>query len=315
MNLNIDIVDQCNLRCPSCPRGRDELPVSKDQMSVQTLRTILENAAAQTKIHSIQLYDNTEPTLHKNLPEMIRTAKEFAFVEISTNASIPKVDWDTIIAAGVDRITISIGGGSQETQGKNHLGSKIETVWWTMREIDNAIRWQYAKTKVKVLYHRYKYNLHEEVVVRKLVKRINSKWEFAPLFATQLFPFSNIPLIEGLILDPHKAKEICKKWPAKDKWCLILDQNINMNCRGEVALCPGLPDRIGSFLKESLEKLQQKRHTHPVCVNCRATGYSHYVCREPHTDKASALELGDTWQYRIQCWRHWLFHCREVLTR
>lgn len=315
MNLNIDIVDRCNLRCPSCPRGRKELSVSGQEMSPDALRLILQRAADQTKIHSIQLYDNCEPTLHSDLPAMIRTAKAFGFVEISTNASVPRVDWAGILAAGVDQITLSIGGATQSVAERNHVGVKMETVWSNARIIDNSIRWNSYATAVKVLYHRYLYNLHEEKVARKIVKDINSRWEFAPLWATQLFPFSDALAADGLVLDPTLARELCKRWPAKDGWCLILDQNLNMDCRGMLALCPGMEKRVGSFLTLPLAELQRARRTDPTCIACRATGFSHYVCREPHLDAASAKAVGDRWQYKVQRWRHWLFHAKERITR
>jgi MoaA/NifB/PqqE/SkfB family radical SAM enzyme len=77
----------------------------------------------------LRLYKDGEPLLHLNLPEMVRYAKDKGSalkVDVTTNASMLTSNMGhRLVAAGLDRINISINGISDETY-KQNTGYSID---------------------------------------------------------------------------------------------------------------------------------------------------------------------------------------------
>jgi len=310
MNLNIDIVGACNLHCPSCPMGRGDIAPSGQQMSKGLLVQILTKAKREFRIHRIQLYDVTEPTLHRDLPAMIRAARQFGPVEISTNGSVRNVDWEAIVTAGPAQITISLSGDIPDTHARGHVGSNLRDVHVAMAAIDAACRYQGVRMRRQVLYHRYPYNLAEEATAKKRARRLG--FSFAGLWASTLRPYGQ-ENIAGCVLSPSDAAWIGPRYPGKN--CLVLERNININVNGEVTQCAGFGHVLAAFLGVPFYEIQLLRRTDPFCRECSSSGMLRYVCRDPHLDSWNARQVGDCWQYRWDRWRHWLFYVREKLMR
>lgn len=216
MNLNIEITGGCNLRCPSCPRGRGDLKTTGKQMPPHLLSQILTKARRECRIRAIELYDTTEPTLHKDLPGMIRLAKTFGPVEISTNASIPGTDWDAIVDAEPDLIIVSISGDRPETHAKGHVGSDLNVVHAAMCAIDAAIRNHGKRTAARVLYHRYRYNLGEEIQAEERARSLG--FQFAGLWAAVLHPHHQQDSCD-CVLSPEDALRIGRRSQSRTAWC------------------------------------------------------------------------------------------------
>jgi len=187
----------------------------------------------------------------------------------------------------------------------------METVEQSMAAIHNAIRGQGRRTRVKVMYHRYRYNLDQEAAARELANSFG--WQFAGLWAAVLHPDGKVDAA-GCCLTPQQAAAICRRFPLRSR-CLVLDRNLNLDVHGNVALCAGFPHKICSFLAVPLKVIQDRRRADPVCCGCRQRGLARYICGEPHLDSFAAMSVGDCWRYRWTRWRHWLFHWKEMLVR
>jgi MoaA/NifB/PqqE/SkfB family radical SAM enzyme len=311
MNLNINIVDACNLQCPSCPRGRGQLPSTTRQMDTTLLRQILEKAKTECSIHETELYDTCEPTMHRDLPAMIRLAREYGPVALSSNASIPNTDWKAILEAGPYLLVLALAGFTAATHARSHPGSKLEVVKRAMGDIQKILQANpKLSTEIRVLYHRYKYNLDEEEDAKKMV--LSYGFNFAPLWAAVLYP-RGMENICDCVLSPEQARAIGALYPIKR--CLVLERNININVVGDVIQCAGFSHVKANYLTTPLEDIQEKRRADPLCIECRQTGMGHYVCRNPVLDYYNAKQVGDRLSYRWQRMKHWMFHFKESLSR
>jgi MoaA/NifB/PqqE/SkfB family radical SAM enzyme len=115
----VDPSDVCNFRCKFCPTGdialMKRIGRSLKVMNFELYKKIIEDICQFEKpIKVLRLYKDGEPLLNPRFSEMVRYAKEKKCAEridTTTNASLlnPKLNLE-IIAAGLDRINISIEG-------------------------------------------------------------------------------------------------------------------------------------------------------------------------------------------------------------
>lgn len=117
--LFIEPISYCNFKCKFCPTGDKSLleSVGRTQhiMNMELFHKIISDISElPQKIKTIIFQGDGEPTMNKNIGEMIRIAKkEYGcnHVELTTNASLLTPDLaDILIDSGLDKIKISING-------------------------------------------------------------------------------------------------------------------------------------------------------------------------------------------------------------
>jgi len=114
----LDPSSACNLKCPFCPCGGAHKELwNKDKktsvMSFEVYKKIIDDLAKfPKKIKTLRLYKEGEPLINKNLPEMIKYAKDSGKVnriDFITNGTLLTPEMNLrLIKSGVDRINISI---------------------------------------------------------------------------------------------------------------------------------------------------------------------------------------------------------------
>lgn len=162
--VDFELSSKCNLLCPMCPTITDEFrrDIGKFNMELSLAKKIIDEIAG--KVPSLRLSWVGEPTLNKNLVEIIKYAKDQGIKEISFLTNGTKLNLDYFIKlqeAGIDWISISIDGTGKiydsirkplkfdetfhkikeisEYKKKNYLNKpviKIQTIWPAIR--DNA---------------------------------------------------------------------------------------------------------------------------------------------------------------------------------
>lgn len=115
----------CNFRCIYCAhslgtdRMKEQYGLSKETMSMDTYRKVMEQLQGfPRKIKMLSLTGQGEPLLHRDLPVMIKMAKEMQVaerVEFITNGALltPELS-DRLIDSGIDTIRISVQGLTSE---------------------------------------------------------------------------------------------------------------------------------------------------------------------------------------------------------
>ncbi len=128
----------CQLRCPACPVGRSPLRLPHEFMP----RDLWERVLAQIKDSAfvIQFYFQGEPLLNKDLPQMIKEAHEAGlYTIVSTNAQAMTPDLaNALVAAGLDRIIISMDGLTQETYEAYRVGGSLDQCKAALRWLQEA---------------------------------------------------------------------------------------------------------------------------------------------------------------------------------
>ncbi|MEI6683844.1 MAG: radical SAM/SPASM domain-containing protein [Bacteroidota bacterium] len=111
---SIEPNNTCNLRCPECPAGMQELTRRRGHMQPDLFNTIIGQLSPH--LSYLTLYFQGEPYLNPHFFEFVATARaKRIFVATSTNghfldaASVTKT-----IASGLNRLIISLDGSGQE---------------------------------------------------------------------------------------------------------------------------------------------------------------------------------------------------------
>lgn len=128
----IEPTNHCNFKCMTCPQGRGYTS-EKGYIQIETYKKVIEELRVFSPM-MISLHLGGEPLLHKDLPEMIRLAKEKGFeVTIASNAGLlTKEKSKELIEAGLDGITVNFTS-SRENFEKSYKGAPWDKVLENMK--------------------------------------------------------------------------------------------------------------------------------------------------------------------------------------
>lgn len=166
----------CNLKCPACQRIAARTAASStEMMTLAQYREILEKIG--THLLLVVLYDEGEPLLHPELPEMIRyTESRNISTSISTNLTMTLSDKYLLdlMTSGLDRMTVSMDGMTQETYGRYRIGGNVAILKANLERLLRFRKQTAGKTRVEVQFIDFGFNAHEESDVRSYARRIGA---------------------------------------------------------------------------------------------------------------------------------------------
>ena len=140
--VSVEPSSLCQLHCPECPVGiSNSIPSGEvlgagasPFMSLDVWYHVLDQIKPYA--HTVQFYFQGEPLLNKNLPQMIRSAREAGlYTIVSTNAQALTPQWaEDLVRSGLNRIIVSMDGLTQESYGAYRIGGSVE-------KVKKALRW------------------------------------------------------------------------------------------------------------------------------------------------------------------------------
>lgn len=122
-SVHIDVCSYCNFKCSFCfqadIKGKKEKNFPHGMMSLDLFKkTVDQLKEFPNKIKKIKIGNHGEPTMHKNLPEFIRYARDSntaEIIEVFTNGSKLNPEFNKkIVDSGLQRINISLEGLTEE---------------------------------------------------------------------------------------------------------------------------------------------------------------------------------------------------------
>jgi len=122
-SVHIDICSVCNYKCSFCfqadSKAMKAVGLKRGMMELDLFKKIVDDLKAfDRKIKKIKIGNHGEPTLHPDLPAMIRYARDSGtaeIIELFTNASMLEPNLNqALIEAGLQRINISLEGLSDQ---------------------------------------------------------------------------------------------------------------------------------------------------------------------------------------------------------
>jgi pyruvate-formate lyase-activating enzyme len=291
----IDVVSGCNLRCTACPVGMPEFSNSIGESLREMDFDLFEKICLKAKKDTdgnlrMGLYNWTEPTLHSRLDELIGIAIKHGIpCGISSNLN-HDYDWSKLKPHKLWNFTITVSGFTQKTYAINHRGGRIEPVLANLIRISETLGdWEsYKDIDVRYLVHRD--NKHEVHLFKHFCDKLGLK--FTPYHAyympiERMFEgLEGIP--EGFDYIDYSPQMVSQAiGDHRSQRCFMRDSQVTLDMDGTYSVCcvesPSSP-RLGNYLEDSFETMQQARTTSSLCAKCTAKGiniFATYGYEEP----------------------------------
>ncbi len=125
-DINVELTNTCNLKCPLCSTGTGTNKKKKGLMDFEHFKIFM--GSCHPVFDSIGFLGSGEPTLHPRLMDFVEYAVGFKkIVALFTNGTNP-LDPVRIVKSGLYRITFDIEGITQAQHALYRVGADLETV-------------------------------------------------------------------------------------------------------------------------------------------------------------------------------------------
>jgi radical SAM protein with 4Fe4S-binding SPASM domain len=267
----VDTGNYCNLQCPLCPTGYRGLERPQALMSFEKFKSILDKISA----HAIELilHNWGEPFLNPDILAIVEYAsKNRVGTTISSNLNLVNRDESflrEVVESGLDHLTVSLDGTTQEVYGQYRRGGNVENVLHNLRylvEYRNSkgrrtpcVEWQFLVMK---------HNEHQMEDARRMSREIGvDRLRFTGA-GLPFNEFKNVPLARQWISDlpafsGYSPDKMIERGYAYDESCFYLYRAMTVNPDGGVAPCCVLYHSqfdFGNLLEASLEEVWNNEH-------------------------------------------------------
>lgn len=293
--LCVDIVDSCNLHCASCFRGNRYMKNRNKVMDYMLFTKIIDKAA-RLGIHSIELFNWTEPFLCTELPKYAAYIQEKGLTcHISSNLSLPDIPHLIPTLKHCEFLVVSVSGFTQDVYKINHRGGHIDFVKRNLEIISAAKKCGEIHLDIHIHYLIFDHSKEEFPLFKEFAEKHDffiEPWRGLGLSGDQSFTSESS-------ISQNNESTWCKKYlnfdsmtyplVSKDhtaKHCLGAITPIPLDCEGNVFLCVFKPSIkklcVGHFLDDDFDVLQYRRFAHPACTVCKGWYRDHPVIAQPY---------------------------------
>ena len=183
--LCIDPSDICQLRCPTCPTGiENESLKNKDavttlyrtdrkKLSMELYDSVMDELGE--KLFHVMFYNYGEPLLNPLLPQFIQKATDYGISSnLHTNLSLKMSDEyvDELLSSGINEISVSIDGFSQEAYELHRVGGDVELVRHNLAKLAKARDRLQLDTELIYKFLIFKHNEDEVELARAFANEI-----------------------------------------------------------------------------------------------------------------------------------------------
>lgn len=200
IGLSIEPNNFCNLQCPECPTGKNQLTKQRKNIDFEMYKKIIDETYLY--LSHLLLYFQGEPYLYPNFFKLIQYSNEKnIYTKTSTNGHfLNSENAKKTVSSGLDELIISLDGITQETYEKYRKGGDLSKV---LEGIKNIVFWKeklHSKTPYLILQVLvFKTNEHQILDIKKLSKKLKvNKLDFK---TAQFYDFE-----KGNDLMPETAK-------------------------------------------------------------------------------------------------------------
>jgi radical SAM protein with 4Fe4S-binding SPASM domain len=171
----IDTGNVCNLRCPLCPTGYRGLERPQAMMTLAHFESIIEKIRPYAV--EVILHNWGEPFLNPDILPMIRHARGNGIgTTLSSNLNLVNRGerfLEEVVESGLEHLTVSIDGTTQEVYEKYRKGGKLEEVLGNLRYLmEHRRRIGSAHPIIEWQFLVMKHNEHQIPDARRMAEEI-----------------------------------------------------------------------------------------------------------------------------------------------
>ena len=186
LGLFFDPILSCNLQCQMCYFSDIERRKTlHGVMPIDRVRQLADGLFHRAL--KLQIGCGAEPTLYKELPEVVRLAKQkcVPYISITTNGNLlTREKLEELVDAGLNEMTLSVHGLKQTTYETLMQGAKFERFLSLLEDI-KTIKQQHSTFKIRINYTMNTDNVDDLALFPTLFKDV-------PIDVLQLRPIQKI---------------------------------------------------------------------------------------------------------------------------
>ena len=131
IHLDIEASSRCNLRCTFCDKLPNLKPGQLGNLDFDLFKHIIDQFSEENKLWGLKLSYRGEPLINKQVPDMVKYAKDHGVLDIYFNTNgmfLDEAMCRRLIEAGLDRVSISIDGTEAKEYESVRIGAKFDTL-------------------------------------------------------------------------------------------------------------------------------------------------------------------------------------------
>ena len=175
--LEVDPINNCNLACPGCvhsSRAKDLhlFDWTSGMLSPDRFAAFLDRYGPYAV--QITLCNYGEPLLNPHTPEFIRLAKNYLLLTtLSTNMTAKRFDAEAYAASGLDFMTVSLDGATQDVYERFRKKGDLELAFTNIRSLVEAKRrLGKARPLISWQFLAFEHNAHEIEKARAMAREL-----------------------------------------------------------------------------------------------------------------------------------------------
>jgi len=296
VSYNIDLVNYCSLKCPSCAVGSIKIPRDGSVMSFDLFKRILDKGEKEGKVRKVQFYMFSDPALHKDLHLFVGECFDRGIrSNLSTMCQTYKCDWGKVIEARPTEMRISFPGWRWMT--KFQKGARAEVFNKNVEMMMTLPR--HKETVWTSAFHLYNCNSDEIPQAEAWASERNLKLVVLPAIhmscekvVEQTYTPDDEELISHLLEHPQESIARMKLSP---DWCDNWRQ-VAIDAKGMTYLCQLVYEerfKLVPFMDYSLRELQKMQRSHSFCGKCMKAGGNVYQACFAEFDHKDPIKEAD----------------------
>lgn len=171
--LQIEPTNLCNLACPLCPSGRNELSRERRHMKLNEFKSLIDDM--EDYLLFLVLWDWGEPFMNPDLPAMIRYANERDIKTVtSTNGQFLNDEsyLEDILTSGLTTLIVAIDSLCEENYEVYRVKGKLNKVLEGLKRLVALKEKLNSKTTINMRMVIMKHNEHELDQMRETAKHL-----------------------------------------------------------------------------------------------------------------------------------------------
>ena len=296
--LTIEAFGGCNLRCPLCPTGQGLMERPRGPMKMAVFEEIMRQLGDYVKI--IDFYNWSEPLLNRQLPQMIRIARERGIhVIISTNLNVVP-DAEALMASGFNQFHFSCDAATAETYVIYRVGGDFNKV---MQNLHALLRYRHLNPGGEIYWRfiTFEHNKHEIPLVLEKCQELGIKPDICPMrvdMRQEILLFEEDKIQKDITWIPTDSPIYDKEnGSKKQRWdtCYKPWREVVIDVDGSVMTCCSSYDRhydMGNIMETPFVEIwngalyraareyilynTSSSDTRTICHICKDNGYPDY---------------------------------------
>jgi MoaA/NifB/PqqE/SkfB family radical SAM enzyme len=199
--IYVEPTTRCNLDCVTCIRHSWDEPFGVMDWAVY--QALIDGLTDFPEAKTIAFAGFGEPLLHPRFPDMVRFAHERGLrTEMTSNAMLLTSSLaEKVIDAGLDQLTVSIDGMSNESHGAVRPGASLEEItdnvrrlyWWSEKKFTTRLDIEselnlapLAPLRIGIEFVAMKSNVHELPAIQEIAAKIRASY----IIVSNLLPYT-----------------------------------------------------------------------------------------------------------------------------